>query len=73
MFEDVLNAGLTVADAKMEDKYFKHYEGMSWRVQKYNSNNGDTDIDIGGTHDNIAMYNYGLMIRKQYEYDTRKI
>lgn len=69
MFEDVINAGLTVADVKMEGKYFKHYEGMSWRVQKYNPDNGDTDIDIGGTHDNKALYEYGLKVREQYERD----
>jgi hypothetical protein len=70
MFEDVINAGLTIADVKMEGKYFKHYEGMSWRVQKYNPMNGDTDIDIGGTHDNKALYEYGLMIQEQYKKDT---
>lgn len=73
MFEDVSNAGLTIADAKMEDKYFKHYEGMSWRVQKYNPNNGDTDIDIGGTHDNRGLYEYGLHIREQYERDVANL
>lgn len=70
MFEDVVNAGLTIADVKMEGKYFKHYEGMSWRVQKYDPNNGDTDIDIGGTHDNKVLYEYGLKIREQYERDV---
>ena len=73
MFEDVLNAGLTIADAKMEGKYFKHYEGMSWRVQKYNPDNGDTDIDIGGTHDNRALYEYGLKVREQYERDVANL
>ena len=73
MFEDVINSGLTVADAKMENKYFKHYEGMSWRVQKYDPNNGDTDIDIGGTHDNLALYEYGLKVREQYERDVANL
>ena len=73
MFEDVLKAGLTVADAKMENKYFRHYEGMSWRVQKYNPDNGDTDIDIGGTHDNKALYEYGLKVREQYEGDVANL
>lgn len=72
MFEDVINAGLSVGDAKMEGKYFRHYEGMSWRVQKYNPNNGDTDIDVGGTHDNKALYEYGLKVREQYEEDIKK-
>jgi len=73
MFEDVINAGLTIADVKMEGKYFKHYEGMSWRVQKYNPVNGDTDIDIGGTHDNKALYEYGLRVREQYERDVKDL
>lgn len=66
MFEDCVNNKLKVGDYMMEGTYFKHYEGMSWRVQKYNPNNGDTDIDIGGTHDNIALYEYGLKVREQY-------
>lgn len=70
MFEDVLKAGLTIADVKLEGKYFKHYEGMSWRVQKYDPNNGDTDIDIGGTHNNKALYLHGLMVKEQYERDV---
>ena len=71
MFEDVINAGLSIGDAKMEGKYFKHYEGMSWRVQKYDPDNGDTDIDVGGTHDNKALYLHGLMVRQQYEQDIK--
>jgi hypothetical protein len=73
MFEDVVNAGLTVADVKMEGKYFKHYEGMSWRVQKYNPVNGDTDIDVGGTHDNLGLYEYGLKVSEQYRKDVEHI
>jgi hypothetical protein len=73
MFEDVIKAGLTVADVKLEGKYFKHYEGMSWRVQKYNPDNGDTDVDIGGTHDNKALYEYGLKVWEQYKRDTENL
>lgn len=73
MFEDVIKADLTVADARMENKYFKHYEGMSWRVQKYNPDNGDTDIDIGGTHDNIQLYKLGLYVREQYNKDVANL
>lgn len=73
MFEDVVNANLLIADTKMEGKYFKHYEGMSWRVQKYNPDNGDTDIDVGGTHDNKALYEYGLKVREQYEKDVKEL
>jgi len=73
MFEDVIKAELTVANAKMENKYFKHYEGMSWRVQKYNPSNGDTDIDIGGTHDNIHLFNLGLQVIEQYNKDVANL
>lgn len=73
MFEDVINSGLTIADVKMEGKYFKHYEGMSWRIQKYNPVNGDTDIDIGGTHDNLALYEHGLEVLEQYERDVANL
>jgi len=73
MFEDVMNAGLTVANVNLEGKYFTHYEGMSWRIQKYDPNKGDTDIDFGGTHDNKAMYEYGLKVKEQYEKDTEEL
>ena len=46
---------------------------MSWRVQKYNPDNGDTDIDIGGTHDNIQLYKLGLYIREQYNKDVANL
>jgi glycosyltransferase involved in cell wall biosynthesis len=73
MFEDVVNADLMVANVKLENKYFKHYEGMSWRVQKYNPDNGDTDIDNGGTHDNKALYEYGLKVQEQYNKDVANL
>lgn len=73
MFEDVVNAGGKIANFSVENKYFKHYEGMSWRVQKYNPNNGDTDIDIGGTHDNEALYLHGLMVKNEYERDVANL
>lgn len=73
MFEDVVNADLMVANVKLENKYFKHYEGMSWRVQKYNPDNGDTDIDNGGTHDNKALYEYGLKVQEQYRKDVSSL
>lgn len=73
MYEDVLNNELSVANVLMENKYFRHYEGMSWRVQRYNPNNGDTDVDVGGTHDNKALYEYGLQVMEQYERDVKNL
>lgn len=70
MFEDVINADLKIGNFNGENKYFKHYEGMSWRIQKYNPNDQDTDIDIGGTHNNQNLYQYGLHILNQYNQET---
>lgn len=72
MFEDVVAVNLKVANFNAENKYFKHYEGMSWRVQKYNSNDVDTDIDFGGTHNNIHMFNHGMLVKLQYAEDIKK-
>jgi glycosyltransferase involved in cell wall biosynthesis len=73
MFEDVMNAGLTVANVNLEGKYFKHYEGMSWRVQKYNPYNEDTDVDFGGTHDNRNLYLLGKKVQELYDRDTEEL
>jgi hypothetical protein len=70
MFEDVINADLRIANFNGENKYFKHYEGMSWRVQKYNPRNGDTNIDIGGTHNHEFFWNIGQQIKQQYDIET---
>jgi hypothetical protein len=69
MFEDILKHDLIIADVKMEGKYFKHYGGMSWHIGKFDPNIGDTDIDIGGTHPNKALFDHGVEIRKQYVSD----
>lgn len=73
MFEDVVGKGLWVGNVYMEGKYFKHYEGMSWRVQKYDPTKPDTDIDVGGTHNNRALYEYGLKVQEQYEKDVANL
>jgi glycosyltransferase involved in cell wall biosynthesis len=73
MFEDVMKNGLLVANVQLENKYFKHYEGMSWRTKKYNPLAPDTDIDFGGTHNNKQLYEYGLKVEDQYEKDILKI
>lgn len=69
MFEDVVKNNLLVADANLEGEYFKHYEGMSWRVAKYDPTKPDTDIDFGGTHNNRSLYDYGILIQNEYNRD----
>ena len=56
----------------LEGIYFKHYEGMSWRVQRYNPNFEDTDVDIGGTHPNKLLYDLGNRVKRNYISDTLK-
>jgi len=70
MFEDVEAADMLIADASLENKYFKHYGGMSWRVQSYNPEQADTDIDFGGTHPNKILYDYGLVVKETYDKET---
>lgn len=70
MFEDVMADDLIIADVQLENKYFKHYEGMSWRVQKYDPDAPDTDIDFGGTHNDKALYDHGSKVRERYYDDV---
>lgn len=69
MYEDVLNADGMIANFCAENKYFKHYEGMSWYVQKYLENAPDTDIDFGGTHPHKSIYEHGINVKNQYLQD----
>lgn len=71
MFEDVTNLNLSIGDVNLENKYFKHYGGMSWREQKYNPNDIDTDIDFGGTHPHKFLYDLAQNIKSQYLKDTQ--
>lgn len=73
MFEDVMSKELTVANFNGEGKYFKHYEGMSWRKGKFDPSKGDTDIDFGGTHNNKALHDYALIVEAQYLEDTKNL
>lgn len=71
MFEDVTKTGGLVANVDLEGKYFKHYGGMSWRTQKFNPDQVDTDIDFGGTHPHRILHDIGLKVRQEYDQETR--
>jgi glycosyltransferase involved in cell wall biosynthesis len=73
LFEDVMKNDLSVVNFNGEGNYFKHYEGMSWRIGKYDPTKGDTDIDFGGTHNNKALYEYGLQVAEQYKRDVKSL
>ncbi len=66
-FEDIKLAGLKVGDIKLENNYFKHYEGMSWRTKRYGNSDGDIDHDSNAVHNNINLYQYGLFTEKLYK------
>lgn len=70
MFEDIVSNNENIADVNLENKYFKHYGGMSWRTQKFNPSDGDTDVDFGGTHPHKVLYDIGMQIRSIYQQET---
>lgn len=73
MYEDLLKCESKIGNVDIENKFFKHYGGMSWRVQKYNPSYEDTDIDFGGTHPNKAIWESGIMIKNIYYKETQHL
>lgn len=71
MYEKVVESGKLIVDAPfLENKYFKHYGGMSWRTQKFDGSKGDTDIDFGGTHPHKILYDIGMQVKQEYLAET---
>jgi hypothetical protein len=66
-FEDIKKTKLKIGNAKLEDIYFKHYEGMSWRTKKFGNLDGNIDIDPTATHNNPEMMKYGQFIERIYQ------
>jgi hypothetical protein len=71
-FEDIRKAKLKIGDIKLEDNVYTHFEGMSWRTQKFGLSDGDIDIDKFATHNNIALYNYGKQVEEAYSKEILK-
>lgn len=66
-FEDIKKAKLRIGDVNLNESHYKHYEGMSWRVQKFGKEEGNIDTDSQATHNNLSLYNYGLMVQQMYQ------
>jgi hypothetical protein len=66
-FEDVRKSKLKVGNVVLQDSYYKHYEGMSWRTLKYGEIEGNIDVDSAATHNNIELYKYGKLIERMYQ------
>jgi len=73
-FEDIRKHKLKIGNVSLQDTYFKHYEGMSWRTLKYGSTDGNIDVDPTATHNNIELWKHGKFIERMYqlEIDTFK-
>lgn len=71
--EDIRKLKLKIADFKGNGSYYKHYEGMSWRVNKFNRTNKGGDIDNvnGATHDDVNLFLFGQHINKIYLEETK--
>lgn len=73
-FSDVKDHRIGIGDLSFNVavNYYKHYEGMSWRTKRFGSLEGDIDFDSGATHNNRSLYNYGLMVEKNYRQEIEK-
>lgn len=72
-FEDIRKCKLMIGDIKGEGEYYKHYEGMSWRVQRYGEQDGDINTSTSATHNLKGLYEYGLMVQKMYKDETQHL
>ena len=71
-FEDIRKSGLKIGDVNLQDDYYIHYEGMSWRTLKYGDKDGDIDLNPLDTHNNLNLYKHGLLIESLYKERTPK-
>lgn len=73
LLEDINKLGdeyiVVALDAVIANKLYKHYEGMSWRINKFSGE--ETNIDTGGTHNNRMLYNHGLRVQEEYDRETK--
>lgn len=70
-FEDIKKCNLKIGNINLQDKYYRHYEGMSWRTLKYGQEDGNIDIDKTATHNNVELYKYGLLIERMYQAEIK--
>lgn len=70
-FEDIRSAKLSIADFKGQGTYYKHYEGMSWHINRHGSYDQDIDVDPKATHNNLGILHHGLRVLEQYVRETQ--
>lgn len=64
--------GIGNLNINIANDYYKHYEGMSWRTNRFGDTDGDIDFDSNATHTNQALYEYGLLVEKNYKQEVEK-
>ena len=69
--EDIRKSKLGIGSIKGENFYYRHYEGMSWRMQKFGDTDGNIDIDNQATHTNQRLREHGFQVLNQYLFDTK--
>lgn len=69
-FEDIKHNKLRIADFQGNGTYYKHYEGMSWHINRHGDDDGDIDVDVAATHNNPGILNYGRYVLKTYLSET---
>lgn len=72
-FEDIQAAKLKIADFCGNGVYYKHYEGMSWHINRHGVSDGDIDVDEQATHNNPGILNYGKHVLKTYLQETQHL
>ena len=73
-FEDIKKSGLKIGSFCGNGSFYKHYEGMSWRVQKFTDSKvecGDIDTYSNGMHNEVGLKQYGLYIQDLYNKETQ--
>lgn len=71
-FEDIKSKKLKIGNVNLHEKYYKHYEGMSWRTLKFGKTEGNIDVDNNATHNNEQLYKYGKYIENMYKSEIEK-
>lgn len=72
-FEDIKKHKLKIADFQGNGSYYKHYEGMSWHINRHGAQDGDIDVDESATHNNPGILNYGRHVLETYLRETKHL
>jgi hypothetical protein len=74
-FQDIHSKKLKIGDFNGSGVYYRHFEGMSWRTKKFDASKvgGDIDNVLDATHDDVGLYQYGMMVESAYSQQTKHL